>query len=246
MAWSTARVMRETHFVAALTLGLILMFYATSGLIADNRDWLGHKDDRDDIANERPFGGDLRCDADVLRDAVAAAMPGVAQGEAVMREGWAWLSLDGDRQRAVCHGGHDEWYLGRVEPVPAGMPAKGTGRTQWIRNHLGGRRVNDVEADLAGTVARVRSTWSLTTVAVDDDAQVWTVFDNRLSWKTVVVDVHKGNGRGDWLVEITFVLSAITAFTGVAHGLRFKGRRRRILIAVMLAAVALLGVMLAP
>ncbi|MCB9680724.1 MAG: hypothetical protein H6733_04560 [Alphaproteobacteria bacterium] len=237
MRRGTAWLVREVHFVSALCLGLVLLFYGTTGFMAEHREWFHPRVSRDDLSDAHAFADGETCTPSGLTAAVRAA--GHVPGTMRTPDGWLWL--DTDDGATACEAGQAVWFEGHAEPVPADLPARGTGQTAWIERYLGDRREKPGALDgLADTVARSVDTFGITTVTLQEGSPTWVRWERRFPVAYALIGVHKGGGGSNRLLPVTVSLVIVTVVTGILHGMRFRGKRRRFVVA-MLVSTALVA-----
>ena len=91
MGKRVGRWVREVHFVASIVLALLLVFFAITGFMADNRRWFHESIERDQLANPQPFAEAERCDQAGLKSAAGDALGATPKK---LRHAAPWLVLE--------------------------------------------------------------------------------------------------------------------------------------------------------
>lgn len=222
MPWSKTRIVRELHFLSSLAVVLVLVFFALTGFMAQHREWFHPRVDRHHIAEPRPLASP--CAGPVLQD--------VCGGAAAWAEGAFWLA-EGDGQACACRRGEEVWYLGTSVPRPAGERfdrawEQATGEHVEAREEPGFFHADDL--------------WRLTVLRVGPEQVLrW---DRRLPLAYSLIEVHRGRGSTDLIVDVASVLVLFVAGTGVLHGLRITRRRRYWALLLAVSAALVVGLLL--
>jgi hypothetical protein len=200
--------------------------------MAQHRGWFHPRIDRDELSDPVALGGP--CDAERLAG-IAGRAPGVVERVGTL------LLVDADGStRLACRAGLPARYVGAVEPWRDGLDAERV-RAQLERSAE--RRLDPVDG-LPGFF-RAGTVWRETTWEIDPERRRVVTWVRRLPVAYSLIELHRGRGATDAVVDATAVLAVVVGVSGVAHGLRYPGRRRRLLVALVVASAGLVLVLAA-
>ncbi len=235
--WTAAGAVREVHFVSSILLALVLTYFAVTGFMAQHREWFHPRIDREDWADAEPLGEP--CGVEAL--AVAAGV-----GPDRVEERGAHLLVDAaDGRRLACQRGQGGVFAGEVVPWPTEVAPDSASIRAWLEGR-DGRRFEEVDA-APGGVARLRAStvWAETTIEVDAARVRFVTWTRHHPLAYSLIELHRGRGRTDLVVDGAAILAVVVALSGVLHGLRYPGQRRRWMGALLLGSVLLVGALLA-
>jgi len=159
-----------------------------------------------------------------------------------------------DRPGAAIHfatviaAGGETWHLGDISAWPDGVDVTAEAyRTWWEQAHS--RRLDDWSPgpDLQQALVFLRASdeWEVVTFEVDVNRRRVVTWRRPLPIAYTLIEFHRGRGTTDILVDISAVLALLVALSGVVHGMRYPGRRRRLLAALLVGSTVLVGALLA-
>ncbi len=227
--------MREAHFTSSLLLALVLVFFAATGFMAQHREWFHPRVDRGDLASGI---NDRECTSDALADAAGAAPLAVEQ-----LGSWRLVDSSDGSHRLACQTGSTGHQQGEIQPWPAGVDL---GAAPW-RVHHEQREQHRIEPWHALPAAsdtawfRTSSVWRVRSLEVDPARARIVVWDLPLPLAMSLIEIHRGRGVTDLLVDLGAVLVLFVALTGVLHGLRYPGAKRRILWVMLVGSAAIVA-----
>lgn len=238
MRWSPQRWIREAHFASSLLLCLLLAFFAMTGFMAHHREWFHPRLDRDDLAE--PVGA-AACQAPSLAEAA-----GAPDGEIERRGRWMLITRSDGAARLACRDDKPGHQLGVVQPWPAGVPAEvDTWRQVWEREHRSWLEPwNPGGGDAGARWFRRADVWRIRTFEVDPSRQRVTAWTLPVPLGMSLIELHRGRGTTSILIDLAAALTLLVAGTGLLHGLRYPGARRRLLVALVVVSAALVGALL--
>jgi hypothetical protein len=223
-----AAVVREVHFAASLAVGVLLTFFALTGFMAEHREWFHERVERADLG---------------VRVALAEGCGAAAVARLAGSEPWpapsGWVGAAGGGRVALCREGADHAFVG-VEGALAGTEDP----LQRLGDVVGGRR-DDGGSPLPDGMTRWSTVWAVDTVHLHPDGVRYAVFtlDMPLAWS--LIELHRGRGSTERVLDVTVGLVVVTVVSGLLHGLRGGVSRRRWMAALGVVAVTLLGVLVA-
>lgn len=230
-------IAREVHFFSSLALCLLLLFFGVTGFMANHRGWFHEHIDRQDLAPGEAL--DRACGVEALR-----ALGG--KGEPSRSGRWWFMEGPSPDQRLGCREGSEVVHVGRVEPWPDGVAREVDAfREDWLARV--GRRLDEWSpgGERSGWWLRHRDPRRILTWKLEPERGRVVVWERPLPWAFQWIEMHRGRGSTALLVDVTAVLTVMVALSGVAFGLRYPGRRRRVLAALVVLSAVGLGILLA-
>lgn len=230
-------MVRELHFITSIVLALLLGFFAVTGFMAQHREWFHPRVDREDWSDAAPLGSP--CDVDGLARAAGADPREVeALGDLL------FVDAAGGR-RLACRRGEQRHFLGEVSPWPTGVATDPGALRDWLERRAARRLEPLDEGGRDATRLRGTTVWSETTFEVDAGRGRFVTWTRRLPLAYSLIELHRGRGSTDTVVDATAALAVVVAVTGVLHGLRYAGRKRRLLVGLLLGSTLLVAALLA-
>jgi hypothetical protein len=221
-----AVVVREVHFAASLAVGVLLLFFALTGFMAEHREWFHEKVERSDLGPRV-----------ALAEGCGAAAVAALAGSEVWPAPSGWVGAAGGGRVALCREGADHAFVG-VEGALEGTedPLK------WLGDVVGGRR-DDGGSPLPEGMTRWSTVWAVNTVHLNGGRYAVFTLEMPLAWS--LIELHRGRGETERVLDVTVGLVVVTVVSGLLHGLRGGVSRRRWYAGLGVVAATLLGLLVA-
>ncbi len=248
-------VIRRLHFFASLTMAALILFYATTGFIANRVDFFNSEGMTKTPASAEFVPTNVTLNSESLTAYLLGVLPPGSRpiartGNVPGTEFQLSFTAPDDQGQIVATVQRSTRKLTLMawRKLPDAVGNDTRSLTTFITSRVSGDPdLKNCEDEEQSFRLDCESVWGVQSVAVDRSARLWRVTTSHQTPVVALIDLHRGKHTGvlqKLLVDVTAIVLIAVTLTGIAMGLAAAGRRRRLIVISLLAASSILLLLL--